>query len=302
VQKRGEEELEMGDDDALSPEDFGFKPDSLGPWSEIKLEIVEDYARAYTTILEKQKRFEFWYVDAFSGAGVHLQKYTGGFVLGSPLNALLVNPPFSRYLFIDLDKRKLDTLRALVPDFPNSERVEFAEGDCNEVLLTRVFQRLEWDKYKRALFLLDPYGLHLDWEVLLKAGQSRAVEVFLNFPLMDMNRNVLKADPEGIDPKQAARMTKFWGDESWRKVAYSDLNLFANEEKDLESERNLTTAFRDRLKSLAGFKYVPEPLRMRHKSGGTLYYLYFATQNEVGNKIVKEIFAKRRGGKSIHGD
>ncbi len=29
--------------------------------------------------------------------------------------------------------------------------------------------------------------MHLNWEVIYEAGQSRAIDLFLNFPVMDMN-------------------------------------------------------------------------------------------------------------------
>jgi len=45
-------------------------------------------------------------IDAFAGAGIHKLKSTGDWVLGSPLNALLVKPPFKEFHFIDLDGDK----------------------------------------------------------------------------------------------------------------------------------------------------------------------------------------------------
>jgi three-Cys-motif partner protein len=40
-----------------------------GPWSEPKLQCVEDYACAYLRVMQNQSRFELHYVDAFSGSG-----------------------------------------------------------------------------------------------------------------------------------------------------------------------------------------------------------------------------------------
>ena len=51
-------------------------------------------------------------------------------------------------------------------------------------------------------------------------------------------------------------------------------------------------SFRERLKDVAGFKYVPKPIPMRNSTGATVYYLFFASPNETGGRIVKEIFAK----------
>jgi hypothetical protein len=53
-----------------------FKSDEIGPWSEIKLEIIEKYAAAYTKILSGQQRviFKYEYIDGFCGAGEHISK------------------------------------------------------------------------------------------------------------------------------------------------------------------------------------------------------------------------------------
>jgi hypothetical protein len=51
-----------------------FKFDEVGIWSELKLEIVEKYGAAYTRAFANQPRLKKYYVDAFSGAGVHISK------------------------------------------------------------------------------------------------------------------------------------------------------------------------------------------------------------------------------------
>jgi hypothetical protein len=66
------------------------------------------------------------------------------------------------------------------------------------------------------------YGLHLDWQAIEMAGQSRAVDMFLNFPVMDMNRNAIWRDPNGVPKDGIDRMNRFWGDESWRTAAYAE--------------------------------------------------------------------------------
>jgi hypothetical protein len=44
--------------------------------------------------------------------------------------------------------------------------------------------------------------------------------MFLNFPVMDMNRNAIWKNPEKVSKSGIKRMTTFWGDESWRDAAY----------------------------------------------------------------------------------
>ena len=265
--------------------------DEIGSWSEIKLEIVRKYAAAYSTIMAKQPSIKkHIYVDAFAGPGVHISRATGDFMLGSPLNALRIAPPFKEFHFIDADGNRTAQLKELAGNRPD---VFTYEGDCNEILPQKIFPRAEYSNYARALCLLDPYNIGLAWEVVKAAGQMQSIEIFLNFMIMDANMNVLRHDPEKADPRQVARMNRFWGDDSWRTAAYdSSGNLFGWEEK--STNEQLVQAYRERLLRVAGFGYVPEPLPMRNSKGATVYYLFFASPKATGEKIVEDIFAKYR--------
>lgn len=264
--------------------------DEIGYWSELKLEIISKYARAYSTILASQPGLHHVYVDGFSGAGTHVSKATGEFVKGSPLNALAVQPPFEEYFLVDLDGDKANALRAAVGQQAN---VHIVHGDCNEVLLQQVFPRIRYEDFRRGLCLLDPYGLHLNWEVIKAAGEMKTIDLFLNFPIMDMNRNALWRQPEKVDPEQVARMTAFWGDESWRQVVYkpaAQLGLFGIPKLEKQENEEVADAFRRRLQEVAGFSEVPEPLPMRNSRGAVVYYLFFASQRRVALRIIKDIF------------
>lgn len=265
--------------------------DEIGPWSEVKLDIVREYAGTYSQILSAQKkpRLHHVYIDAFAGAGVHVSRSTKEFVPGSPLNALNVNPPFAEYHFIDIVRARVEALQQAAKQRPN---VFVHDGDCNQVLLEKVFPKVQYSDFRRGLCLLDPYGLHLDWSVIYTAGQMKSIEIFLNFPIMDMNMNVLKHNLERVPPDQAERMTRYWGDESWKEAVYSTAeNLFGYEEKTGTNEA-IAAAFRNRLQKAAGFKHVSKPLAMRNAQNAVVYYLFFASPKPVADKIVKDIFKK----------
>jgi three-Cys-motif partner protein len=267
-----------------------LKYDNIGYWSEIKLDMIKEYAKAYSTILSAQKGFHHIYIDAFAGAGYHISRTTGEMVAGSPVNALKVEPPFKEYYFIDLDKSKAAELQKIAQEQSN---VFVFEGDCNDILLNEVFPKVRYKDYRRALCLLDPYGLHLDWNIIRTAGQMGTIEIFLNFPVADINRNVLWRNPEKVSPEQLKRWTRLWGDDSWKPVAYdTQRNLFGFEEK--TDTKSVVDAFRKRLKDAAGFAYVPEPIPMRNTHGAVVYYLFFASPKPVAAKIVKHIFDKYR--------
>ncbi len=269
-----------------------FKLDEIGYWSEIKLDMIRKYANAYSIIVNKSTNIrKHLYIDGFAGAGVHISKQTKEFIPGSPLNALNVKPPFKEYHFIDLNGGKAEALRKLGAGNPN---VYVYEEDCNKLLLEKIFPRAKYSDYHRALCLLDPYGLHLNWEVMYNAGQMRSIEIFLNFPVMDMNMNILWKNPDKVAPTQIARMDAFWGDHSWRDAAYTKTPGLFDDIEEKATNKDVAKAFQSRLKKVAAFNYMPNPIPMRNSTGSIVYYLFFASPNKTGAKIVNDIFDKYR--------
>jgi three-Cys-motif partner protein len=265
--------------------------DEIGPWSEIKLDILRDYAAPYSRIL-KTNGFHHGYIDAFSGPGLHIRKAGGEEVLGSPLVALGVQPPFDEYHFIDLDREKVDFLKAQVG---SRSDVTFYNADSNQVMLESILPRFSYAKRTRALCVLDPYALTLDWDVVQAAGGSQAVEVFINFPVMQMNRNCKYENISQILPGELEAMDRFWGDRSWHGAMFrpsAQTDLFGAEGLDKTENRDLVNAYCKRLNEIAGFGFVANPLPMRNSRNAIVYYLIFAGPNKTGWKIVQDIYRK----------
>jgi three-Cys-motif partner protein len=135
-----------GESERLTKPDFEF--DEIGVWSELKLEIVEKYGSAYASILNAQRNLKKYYVDAFSGAGMHISKKDGAQIEGSPARALKITPPFDGYHFIDLNPAKAEHLRKSVGDRPN---VHVHTGDANKILTAELLPTIQYDKFTRAL-------------------------------------------------------------------------------------------------------------------------------------------------------
>ncbi len=275
--------------------DLPFQPDEIGYWSELKLEIIEKYGHGYTTAFNKRgARLKKYYIDGFSGAGVHISKRTGEPIDGSPARALRVTPPFDGYYFIDINADKTGYLEKVRADRSD---VEIHTGDTNPYL-NRLLPTIKYTDFKRALCLLDPYSLQLDWEVVEIAGQLKTIDMFLNFPIMDINRNVLRHDRKKVAPDDIERMNRFWGDNSWSDVAYVETgqtSMFGFEpEKQKQGNETIVTAFRERLRKVAGFEYVPQPLAMRNSNKAVIYYLFFASASDTGRKIITDIFNRYR--------
>lgn len=271
-----------------------FKFDEVGIWSELKLEIVEKYGAAYTRAFANRPGLKKYYVDAFSGAGVHISKRSGDEIEGSPARALKTSPPFDGFFFIDMNEKKTAHLQSLCA---GRENVHIETGDASRYLINKLLPTIKYEDYKRALCLFDPYGLHLQWRAMEMAGQSRAIDMFLNFPVMDMNRNAIWRNPGSVPDEGIGRMNLFWGDESWRSVAYVQHpqgNLFGPPDLVKQGNEAIVEAFRKRLIKNAGFRFVADPLPMRNSTNAVVYYLFFASQKPVAEKIIRDIFAKYR--------
>lgn len=264
--------------------------DEVGYWTEVKLDILRDYARAYSKILSQQQAISHYaYIDGFAGAGTHISRTKGKQIEGSPAIALGIEPRFSHYHLIDMDPKRAAQLRQRAAGRTD---VSVYEGDCNTVLLQQVFPRCRYDQYRRALCLLDPYELNPNWEVVRTAGQMQSIEIFLNFMIMDANMNVFRKNPDKVPAAQIERMNTFWGDETWRQAAYvSQRGLFPDIEEKASNEA-VVAAYQKRLKEVAGFKYVPNPMPMRNAKGAVIYYLFFASHKQAGERIARAVFKK----------
>ena len=96
-------------------------------------QVLEKYLAAYQRVLKNTKLATVFF-DAFAGTGEIPMEAgeTGGlfqdveeaepFIEGSARRALGVDPPFSRYVFVEKSKRKAAQLERLRADFPNSRR------------------------------------------------------------------------------------------------------------------------------------------------------------------------------------
>lgn len=266
--------------------------DDLGEWSHVKHEILEKYARAYMRVMANQRFKRIIYIDGFAGAGIATDRDTGTLTLGSAMLALGIQPPFDELHFVEADHTKATALRQ---NTRQDIRVRVHEGDANVLLTTAILPRCKFEDYARALCLLDPYGLSVDWRVLHQIGQMGSVEIFFNFMVVGANRNVLWKRPNLVPPERLELMDRVWGDRSWQETLYErQEDLFGPTHPRKLPNEQVAEAYRQRLRKVAGFKYVPQPIPMKNTRGATVYYLFFASPNATGASIVEDIFRRYR--------
>jgi hypothetical protein len=92
--------------------------------------------------------------------------------------------------------------------------------------------------------------------------------MFLNFPVMDMNRSAIWKNPERVPQDGVDRMNRYWGDASWKEAAYRESQqtvMFGSPEIVKQENEEIAAAFQARLRKVAGFEFVPDPVPMKNK-------------------------------------
>jgi three-Cys-motif partner protein len=127
----------------------------IGEWSQQNWRPCGITARSIRES-SPSRSFSHAYIDAFTDPGVHVLRTTGEMVVGSPVNALEIRPPFADYYFINTDGDKVGALRCLAGGPP---RVHIFQGDCNELLPENVYPHVRYENYRG--WLLGSYsGIH----------------------------------------------------------------------------------------------------------------------------------------------
>ncbi len=265
------------------------RDDTIGSWSIDKLNLLRKYLEAYVTVLKKQswcKGYE--YIDGFAGTGKPKTRDEQQYVAGSPRVAVELPSPFTKYHFIESSNWRIKKLERLRREFPNHE-IEIYPGDCNEMLRTKIVPALPLKSYKRAIAFLDPFGMELEWSTLEEVSRAGTIEVFLNFSVMAINRNVRLRRKEDISPSVRRRMDRFWGTDWEAELYEEEQTLFGPETVRIkQSGKDLGHRFQNRLKEI--FPHCTVPVLMTNSKNAPLYCLVFAGHNRTGVKIADAIF------------
>ncbi|RKY62547.1 MAG: hypothetical protein DRP95_01345 [Candidatus Latescibacterota bacterium] len=271
------------------------KVNLIGRWSEEKLGLLEEYLRAYVTIMNKQKQRwlrAYHYIDAFAGSGRPKAKDEERYVAGSPLRALRCEPHFDVYWFIELSPWRIESLQELQAQFPDRE-VRIRQGDCNTILRQEVISQVTYASRQRGLVFLDPYGLQVEWATVRALARAKTFDIFVNFPLMAVTR-LLKRDepPKG---KVKDRLNKVMGNIEWVGRIYrppEQLSLFGERlmVRDVMRAEWLARIYADQIGTL--FSFVSKPVIMVNSKNVPLYALFLASHNKTAVKIMNYIFEK----------
>ena len=274
-----------------------------GDWTEEKLRRVQKYLKAYNVALKKQP-FTREYIDAFAGTGYREVKQPDSptslllpelveedcqdFLDGSASIALKVEPSFDKFTFIERNPSKYEELCKLKERHPDRE-INTLQGDANEHI--RALCHSPWD-YRRAVLFLDPFGMQVPWDTIRLVASTRAIDMWLLFPLGVAVSRLLKKDGD-IEESLRRSLDILFGETSWFDAFYKTetvTDLFGQEQKSVYKVnfRSMERYFIDRLRSI--FPGVADnPLQLCNSKNVPLYLLCFAVGNPKGAPIAVEI-------------
>jgi len=273
--------------------------DRVGRWSVEKLEMLSEYCHAYAVIMNAQKRSRpgkrawltgFYYIDAFAGPGIAESKDPEviEYLEGSPLRAVACSPAFDHLWFIDRNSRRLSALGQLLDEHGGLARSTLRRGDSNR-LLTEVISSLSGTE--RAIVFLDPYGLQVEWDTVRALASSRKADVFINFSLMGVFRNLRLTG--GPSPAIRERLATVMFSTDWIDRLYVQQSGFWSEP--VLHRRQVTASevcrhYRDDLTRI--FPHVSNAAIMTNSRGGPIYALVLASHMERAAGIMNDIIGK----------
>ena len=268
------------------------REDIIGKWSLEKLELLRQYLVGYLKVLAKQPWCGgYEYIDAFAGTGKPKTKEEQKYVDGSPRIALGLTPPFTKYHFIEQVNWRVAKLEKLREEFLGYS-ITIYHGDCNKELREQILPQLPYSSKKRAIAFIDPFGMQFEWETMVHLAKTKTVEVLLNFPVMAINRGVLRKQQKMISKATSERLNRFCGTDDWMVDLYmEDQTLFGTETvKRHHSGKEFGYIFKRRLGEI--FRYCSIPILMTNSKNAPLYCMLFAGHNATGKKIAEDIFLK----------
>ena len=116
-------------DPIIPVQDDGLKmPDPVGSWSEKKYSLMGGYCEIFNNGI-KNKFTNRVYIDLFSGAGYAPIKGKNKILKTSPLISLSIPTPFTKYIFCEMDKEKIEALEIRARREHPDKDITFLNGD-----------------------------------------------------------------------------------------------------------------------------------------------------------------------------
>jgi three-Cys-motif partner protein len=265
----------------LVPAMDGLPARCVGRWSGDKLHYFREYLGLFSNAIHEKFPTRH-YVDLFGGPGRCRFDDDSGEIDGSPLLALSVRHPFSKYHFVDTGPAALDALKRRIELRGIAADVAFYQSDANDVVDSL---RATIPEAALSVVVADPTGLDLRFEALERLVNGRRMDLIYLFPEgMAAKRNL-----EKFLPKSVSALDEVLGSREWRRrvpARLPDTDGVDQNHWELVG-RPIVEVLRQQLGRL-GYREVSlgsEVLVRSTVRNLPLYYLVFASKHELGHKF-----------------
>ena len=138
------------------------------------------------------------------------------------------------------------------------------------------------------MLFLDPYGMQVEWETIKAVAKTKAIDMWLLFPL-GIGINRLLPRTGDIPSVWRRRIDVFvgrkdWYDEFYRREIKKDMFGNVKESVIKATTETIGRYFVERLESVFG-GVAPNPGVLRNSANSPLYLLCFAMGNARGKQI-----------------
>jgi three-Cys-motif partner protein len=251
----------------------------LEPHTAAKHEILRRYVQAWAPILSQGNFPHLVFVDGFAGPGRYSEGEEGSPIIA--LKAVIDQPrPIKAkvdFHFIELDEKRSNHLTSEIGalKLPATISAKIHGGRTFQDAFPEV-----WELYAPrpnhsrppTFVFIDPFGFKIPFSYVTKILRAQSCEVLITFMFEEINRFLSQGQqPDNFD--------ELFGCRDWREGI--DIKLPRERVKFLHDlyQRQLTNA--------GGANFV-RSFAMRNEQNTMDYFLFFATNNELGLKKIKE--------------
>ena len=287
-----------------------------GKWTERKLVAFEKYVHAYLTIMNKyrdQYNWKLLYFDGFAGSGTRtaeqkiqeidntVRLFEDDTITQDELSTYkgaaerilsITDRGFDYYYFIDKDPASIAKLKSRLSTIISPGKREFRASDANAQV--RDMALALQNKKLKALVLLDPFGMQVDWETLTRL-KGTGTDLWILVPTGVIVNRLL--DRKG-QLTHIERLTSFFGkDEAFLRNYFYKTNT----EQTLFGENDVVRKVEQPIQKIAElytlqlkeiFKYVsPNPLVLRNSCNTPIFHFVFASNNKAAMNIANDIIS-----------
>lgn len=246
-------------------------------WTKEKLHYFKRFIGIFTPAMRKTWP-ERAYIDLFAGPGKCILAGSKEEIDGSPLIALKVEYPFTKYIFVEKDAVLADALRNRVGRLNLKITPTYLVGDCNSMI-----GEIKRNVPRNALSFafVDPTGLQIAWDSVVRLVAGRKVDILFTF----MYHQGLKRNIENsLDVADSAVDRFLPPGFDWRDYH------FKCQKKVRETALAMLRHYVESLNRL-GYKRISiehDLIPVSNLRGRYLYFLLFASKHDLGIKFWRE--------------